>query len=65
MNDAACQRWVRLSDRAAVGEPLTDEDACFLREHGVTCTACAAEARVWESLDRCLAEDSERRTWWR
>ncbi len=59
MNDAACQRWVRLSDRTAVGEPLTEEDARFLREHSAACAACAAEARVWESLDRCLSEDSE------
>jgi len=59
MNDAACQRWAELSDRGAVREPLTDEEVRFLREHRAACAACAAEARVWESLDRCLTEDSE------
>jgi len=59
MNDAACERWVMLSDRAAVGEPLSAEDLGFLRDHGASCAACAGEARLWGSLGRLLSEGSE------
>jgi len=59
MNDAACERWITLSDRAAVGEPLAAEELSFLREHGASCADCAGEARLWGALGRLLAEDSE------
>jgi hypothetical protein len=59
MKDSACQRWTRLSDRVAVGDALTDEEARFEREHRGRCAACAAEARVWEALGHCLNDDSQ------
>lgn len=59
MNNSACERWMALSDRAALGEPLTLEEARFEREHPSRCEHCAAESRFWEGLAGCLAEDSE------
>lgn len=58
MTDPACERWIELSDRVALGEPLAAEEALYLRTHPTQCPACAAEATVWESLGRCLDGDT-------
>ena len=59
MKDSTCERWMALADRAALGDPLTADEARFEREHQVRCEECAAESRFWESLGGCLADDSE------
>jgi hypothetical protein len=59
MKDSACERWMALADRAALGDPLTADEARFEREHQVRCEECAAESRFWESLGGSLADDSE------
>jgi ferric-dicitrate binding protein FerR (iron transport regulator) len=38
-----CQRWTELSDRRAVGQPLSDEDQGFLRDHVQRCDECQRE----------------------
>ncbi|MCK7493763.1 MAG: hypothetical protein MZW92_22340 [Comamonadaceae bacterium] len=45
MKAADCDRWEDLSDRAAIGDPLSVEDERLLRDHVTHCAACAAEAR--------------------
>jgi PEGA domain len=45
-----CVRWIALSDREAIGEVLSAEDASFLREHAATCGACRGEAELWGDL---------------
>jgi len=47
---SACDRWIALSDRKAIGEGLSPTEATFHRDHAATCTACSAEAHVFESL---------------
>jgi ferric-dicitrate binding protein FerR (iron transport regulator) len=45
-----CQRWVDLSDRRALGQPLGDEEHRFLREHAQSCAECSRESASWQSL---------------
>jgi ferric-dicitrate binding protein FerR (iron transport regulator) len=59
MKDSACERWIELSDRVAIGEELSDEERRFERDHLASCASCAAEARVWEALGSCLEDHSE------
>ena len=56
MTRAACERWVALSDRGAMGEPLTDDERAFQRAHERECADCSAEARVWVALGRAREE---------
>jgi ferric-dicitrate binding protein FerR (iron transport regulator) len=59
MKAADCDRWEDLSDRAAIGDPLSVEDERLLRDHVTHCAACAAEARAWEGFGRLLSPDSD------
>jgi len=52
MTRAACERWVTLSDRVALGEPLAGDERAFQRAHEIECPDCCAEARVWAALGR-------------
>src|SRR5438128_1055682 len=54
MND--CRIWASLSDKAAIGDPLTGEERLFLRSHPGGCPACAPEASLWENLEKALEE---------
>lgn len=57
----ACQRWIELSDRRAVGEPLTDEERAFQDEHAASCPTCQEGANVWRLIgERPAAVPSER-----
>jgi hypothetical protein len=47
-----CQRWIRLADLEAVGEPLASEDTAFLRSHEASCAECAREAAIWRQASR-------------
>lgn len=49
--DDACARWIALSDREAIGDELTPDEAAFVASHGASCEACGAEANVWGELD--------------
>jgi hypothetical protein len=51
---------MELSDRAALGEALSNDDTRFAREHARTCTTCAAEAEVYGVLAGCLAPEGAR-----
>jgi hypothetical protein len=59
MKGSACERWIELSDRVAVGEQLSDDERRFEREHLASCAECAAEARVWNAMGRCLEGHSQ------
>lgn len=55
MNDE-CNRWAEISDRQAVEGELSIQDTEFLTIHVASCSACAAEQRVFEQLRACLDE---------
>lgn len=59
MND--CLTRASLSDKEAVGEPLTADERVFLRSHTSACPACATEASLWANLGQVL-EEPERLT---
>ncbi|WP_394834974.1 tetratricopeptide repeat protein [Pendulispora rubella] len=56
MNADACVRWIELSDREAVGDPLSADEKAFVREHVASCLECRAEAEVWEKMPSLLDE---------
>jgi ferric-dicitrate binding protein FerR (iron transport regulator) len=47
----ACERWIALSDREAVGEALSADDQRYLREHASACEACGAEAATFREIE--------------
>jgi hypothetical protein len=47
---SGCERWIGLSDAAALGEALSVEEANFLRSHQSMCASCGAEHRLYQSL---------------
>jgi ferric-dicitrate binding protein FerR (iron transport regulator) len=49
MND--CSRWIEIADRAAIGDPVSDEEVRLQREHEALCSSCAAERKVWNALE--------------
>lgn len=51
-----CLIWTSLSDKAAVGEPLTAAERLFLRSHRSGCSSCGAEAALWDDLENVLEE---------
>jgi tetratricopeptide (TPR) repeat protein len=50
MSAADCQRWMELSDQAAVGETLSARDQAWLVQHARGCADCAREAGFYASL---------------
>jgi hypothetical protein len=56
MTGSACQRWIALSDRLALNEPLSLDEQAFQREHEMQCADCRAEARVWDALGRARSD---------
>ena len=46
-----CTRWIALSDREALGEPLGAEERALLASHPQRCAGCGAERDVWRSLE--------------
>jgi hypothetical protein len=56
-----CERWITLSDRAAVGDALAEGDAAFVAEHARSCAECGREARFYEALPAAIALPSRRR----
>lgn len=54
MNRDSCARWVALSDREICGEPLSEGDHKWRREHARRCLACAAESQFYAKLDGVL-----------
>jgi TolA-binding protein len=61
MND--CVTWASLSDKVAIGEAISPEDRLFLRSHLGGCSACAAEAELWETLGKVLEEPERLASW--
>lgn len=47
MSDSACNHWVALSDRVALGERLTPHELSFQRKHEASCANCRAECAIW------------------
>jgi len=45
-----CQRWMQLSDKAAVADPLNDAEREFLLSHPASCQNCTREADTWRAL---------------
>ncbi|HEX6765257.1 MAG TPA: FecR family protein, partial [Polyangiaceae bacterium] len=61
----ACERWMAISDREALDEPLSDAERAFLVRHETTCAACGIEASLYrdlaaESTERSVAVPGER-----
>lgn len=57
----ACQRWVELSDRRAVGETLSAEEREFQEVHAASCPTCREESDIWRAISEPpLAVPSER-----
>ncbi|HEY5283847.1 MAG TPA: hypothetical protein VIM14_13730, partial [Polyangia bacterium] len=50
MRSADCERWVVLSDHAAVGQDLSGRDQAWLVQHARTCSDCGREAALYMSL---------------
>jgi ferric-dicitrate binding protein FerR (iron transport regulator) len=50
MSSADCERWVALSDQAAVGQDLSGRDQAWLVQHARTCSDCGREAALYSSL---------------
>jgi hypothetical protein len=50
MNSSNYERWAELSDRAAIGEPLSAVEQDFLRELGESDPVARAETALWESM---------------
>lgn len=53
MSDA-CEKWMALSDRDALGDALMDDERTFLAHHGARCAVCAREQAVWEGLQALM-----------
>jgi TolA-binding protein len=45
-----CQRWARLADLEAAGEPTPSDGRTFQRGHEAICAECAREAAMWRAL---------------
>lgn len=58
MNDSRCHQFADLTDRAALGEALSEPDFRFVQRHGAECTACAAEVKVWDELCGMMSAES-------
>jgi ferric-dicitrate binding protein FerR (iron transport regulator) len=50
VSSADCERWVALSDQAAVGQDLSGRDQAWLVQHARTCSDCGREAALYTSL---------------
>jgi len=50
MNASDCERWVSLSDQAAVGQDLSSRDQAWLVQHARACSECGREAALYTSL---------------
>lgn len=46
----ACEAWIELSDRQALGEALTEAERAFMAAHAAGCVECAREQGVWDRL---------------
>jgi ferric-dicitrate binding protein FerR (iron transport regulator) len=47
---ADCERWMDLSDQAALGHALSEHDQAWLVQHARTCAECGREAHFYVSL---------------
>lgn len=50
MSSADCERWVELSDQAAVEQELSSRDQAWRVRHARTCAECGREAALYSSL---------------
>ena len=50
MSSTDCERWVALSDQAAVGQDLSGRDQAWLVQHAHACSDCGREAAFYTSL---------------
>ena len=56
MTDSNCDRWMKLTDRAALGELLSDTDHRWLTDHAAGCAECGQESRFWSSLGNVMTQ---------
>jgi hypothetical protein len=54
MSAADCDRWMELTDQAAVGGNLNDKDRTWLSQHASVCQNCGAEKHFYASLGDAL-----------
>lgn len=54
MRSGACEKWIALSDRDAIGAVLTADDRVFLRMHETGCAACASESSLYAAMPRLV-----------
>ena len=50
MSSADCERWMSLSDQAAMGQTLSDREQAWLVQHARGCNDCGREADFYASL---------------
>jgi ferric-dicitrate binding protein FerR (iron transport regulator) len=50
VSSADCERWMALSDEAAVGQALSERDQAWLVQHPRGCNECGREADFYASL---------------
>ncbi len=50
MSSTDCERWVALSDQAAIGQDVSDRDQAWLVQHARSCSNCGREAAFYASL---------------
>jgi hypothetical protein len=54
MSDEDCNRWIELSDQAAVGGSLSGRHLAWLEQHAEVCRDCGAEKQFYASLGDAL-----------
>jgi hypothetical protein len=50
----SCDRWIALSDREALGTPLSPSELAFFRAHLGICVECASESALYAALPRVV-----------
>jgi hypothetical protein len=54
MTDSNCDRWMTMTDRAALGELLSDADRRWLSDHAASCDQCGQESKFWAALGNVM-----------
>ncbi len=56
MTDSNCDRWMTMTDRAALGEQLSDADRRWLADHAASCADCGQESKFWSALGSVMTQ---------
>ena len=56
MTDSNCDRWMTMTDRAALGELLSDAERRWLTDHAASCSECGRESKFWSALGNVMTQ---------